>query len=322
MNVLLERFDLEFEPRLLYGCGVNIFDQNKSFNPAGIYACVCIDNNKIYIGSSETLRSRIKIGHINKLKRKKHDNVLIQRANDLYGEGSILWYLIEEVFDISKLIEREQFYMDLFQSYERNFGFNINKIAGKPPANNRSGIKYTEERKARFMAARRGHSNPFLVKDPQGVIHSFLDSIQDFAIKNDLLPAKLSLLLRGVAKQHKGWTLPETVIKEKEIFSLQSPDGKIFKFTNKMQFVKEHGLTEAGVLKVLDGTYSQCKGWALPGFQKPFREISDPEGNVHKIYSVKEFCEERNLNYKGICAVLQKNTKAHKGWTLKPEPKP
>ena len=39
--------------------------------------------------------------------------------------------VVLEYCEISKLTEREQYYLDLYKAYERNIGYNISKIAGK-----------------------------------------------------------------------------------------------------------------------------------------------------------------------------------------------
>jgi group I intron endonuclease len=70
------------------------------------------------------------------LKNNKHKNKHLQNAWNVYGEESFLFETLEIVENKKLIIEREQFYLDLYKPYNRNFGFNKAKIAG-----NTSGIK-------------------------------------------------------------------------------------------------------------------------------------------------------------------------------------
>ena len=102
---------------------------------SGIYKITCLANCKIYIGSAFCLSNRMST-HKYTLKNNKHKNKHLQNAWNVYGEESFLFETLEIVENKKLIIEREQFYLDLYKPYNRNFGFNKAKIAG-----NTSGIK-------------------------------------------------------------------------------------------------------------------------------------------------------------------------------------
>ncbi len=95
----------------------------------GIYKIICEANNKIYIGSSKDINRRIN-GHFKAL-RKNKAQILLQRSYNKYGEECFKIEILEyyDEFFLEQLKEREQYYIDLYKSYERDKGFNILPIA-------------------------------------------------------------------------------------------------------------------------------------------------------------------------------------------------
>ncbi len=95
----------------------------------GIYQIKAKHNNKVYIGSSNNLQYR-KSCHFSRLKRNVHHSPHLQSVYNKYGKENLEFSIIEELFDENDLISKEQYYLDLHQSYNRKFGYNICKIAG------------------------------------------------------------------------------------------------------------------------------------------------------------------------------------------------
>jgi hypothetical protein len=58
--------------------------------------------------------------------------------------------IIEEVTDISKLFEREQYWIDYYQSYKHDFGYNIDYKAGEVPRVIQREIEQKKKRKNKF----------------------------------------------------------------------------------------------------------------------------------------------------------------------------
>lgn len=81
----------------------------------GIYRIRNTYNNKCYYGSSKDITFRWKT-HISKLGRGTHENILLQRAWDKYGDNSFKFEVVEEC-DKLELLVKEQTYLDLLPDY-------------------------------------------------------------------------------------------------------------------------------------------------------------------------------------------------------------
>lgn len=93
----------------------------------GIYKIENIIDGKIYIGSSKNIELR---WHQHKycLYKNKHHSILLQRAWNKYGKENFEFSVVEECSEEDLLI-REQYYLDLYKSYDRNIGYNISITA-------------------------------------------------------------------------------------------------------------------------------------------------------------------------------------------------
>ena len=97
-------------------------------------AIYCIKNKlnqKLYIGSAVDVEHRWN-HHRFQLKHKVHHSRYLQRAWNKYGEENFEFGIFEEVEDKTKLIEREQYYLDQYQSYKAKLGYNIRDNAASP----------------------------------------------------------------------------------------------------------------------------------------------------------------------------------------------
>lgn len=84
---------------------------NKNYkNKIGIYCIKNVYNNKIYIGSSKSLYSRIK-AHYNKLKTNKHYNKHLQNSWNKHGEDNFKCFLLA-VCKQEELIMLEDIFID------------------------------------------------------------------------------------------------------------------------------------------------------------------------------------------------------------------
>ena len=118
---------------------------------AGIYRIINLINNKVYIGSAISFRKRWNT-HLYDLLNNKHHSILLQRAWDKNGENTFKFEIIEEIVDLTKLIEREQFWLDYYKSYDPEKGYNVGTIAGS-----RLGVKHSDETKKLFSSQRLGN---------------------------------------------------------------------------------------------------------------------------------------------------------------------
>lgn len=90
----------------------------------GIYGILNKTNGKIYIGGSKNLASR-KRGHCYDFLHGQHAAQDLQR-DILNNPAAFEFVLIETVSSPDVLLNREQFWMDFYKSYEPRFGYNTN----------------------------------------------------------------------------------------------------------------------------------------------------------------------------------------------------
>lgn len=113
-------------------------------NRSGIYQIKSEINGKIYVGSAINLKGR-KLNHFSYLKRGEHENRHLQRHVNKHGLN-VLKTSIIEFCPKEKLIEREQYYMDLLKPE-----FNMCPIAAS-----NLGLKHSEETKKRNSESQKG----------------------------------------------------------------------------------------------------------------------------------------------------------------------
>ena len=106
---------------------------------SGVYVITNTINNKVYIGSTISgFKKRIK-EHLYELIKNRHHSDHLQKAYNKYG-GDSFEFSVLEICDKEIIIEREQFYLDKYKSYQRKNGYNILE-----KAYNSQGYKHTEE---------------------------------------------------------------------------------------------------------------------------------------------------------------------------------
>lgn len=110
---------------------------------SGIYKIENVVESKLYIGSAKNIEKRKK-EHFNALKNNTHKNKHLQNAWNKYGENSFNFKIIENV-EPNQLIIREQHYIDQYNSFDRNLGYNI-----APKAGNTLGIIPSKETKEKI----------------------------------------------------------------------------------------------------------------------------------------------------------------------------
>lgn len=127
------------------------FNNTKIF-PAttGIYSITFKNSKskKTYIGSASQISDKQIISkgfnrrwkkHLILLNKKQHHSSALQNACNKYGISNIVFTILEEC-DSKKCIEREQYYINKFNSYQK--GYN-----GRPTANSNLGFKQSDRQK-------------------------------------------------------------------------------------------------------------------------------------------------------------------------------
>ena len=117
----------------------------------GIYEIVNLYDGKAtaYVGSTQGIKRRWR-RHAAALRRGTHHNTHLQRAWDRDGADAFGWSIIEEVVDASKLLEREQYWLNRYLENHTTC-YNIATTAG--PAG-----PVSEEAKRRMSEAAMGRT--------------------------------------------------------------------------------------------------------------------------------------------------------------------
>lgn len=98
----------------------------------GVYKITNIVNGKFYIGSAAGKYGFYRRFYLHKydLNKNQHGNSFLQKAYNKYGEDSFKFEILEIIEDKTKILEREQYYLDLLKPYNDKIGYNIAIIAG------------------------------------------------------------------------------------------------------------------------------------------------------------------------------------------------
>lgn len=101
-----------------------------------------------------------------------------------------------------------------------------------------------------------------MVQAPDGTIHT-VDNISRFAKSYDLSQSKLSMLINGKVRQHKGWTIPGSIIKQYP--HVISPSGVVYeiKVGEGKNFATLHNLEYTCLMGLLSGKQLSHKGWTI-----------------------------------------------------------
>ena len=139
----------------------------------GIYAIHNVANDKYYIGQAKDIHNRW-IQHRSRLKCGTHENCHLQSAYNLYGKDSFEYLVLEECLE-HQLNEKEQYYIEEYESYEN--GYNLDRGGAGCP-----GYKHTEEEIAKMR----------LIQNPKEVLQ---------------LDMNLNIVAEWVSCSHAGKTL-------------------------------------------------------------------------------------------------------------------
>jgi len=132
----------------------------------GIYLILNVSDGKAYVGSSRDAVRRLYI-HRRMLRRGEHHSPHLQRAFDKFGEAAFSFRIIERCNE-DRLLRREQIWMNMLQTSDSDFGYNVCPVAGtrrgvpQPMSVStkmralHSGRPKSAEHRARISASRKG----------------------------------------------------------------------------------------------------------------------------------------------------------------------
>jgi group I intron endonuclease len=93
----------------------------------GVYVIKNLINNKVYVGSAINFKNRW-YKHNNDFKNNKN-SIHLQNAWGKYGRDNFVFEIVRFVKNMSILTDIEQVYLDLYESYKRENGYNIRRVA-------------------------------------------------------------------------------------------------------------------------------------------------------------------------------------------------
>lgn len=121
----------------------------------GIYCIENLVNQKKYIGQSIHILRRWN-EHKNELNKNQHINQYLQNAWNKYGECNFLFSIIEKCEE-RDLDNKEIFYIGLFKSFDKDYGYNLNSGGS-------SGRYLTDDVRLRMSESKIGSLNSFYGK--------------------------------------------------------------------------------------------------------------------------------------------------------------
>jgi group I intron endonuclease len=167
-----------------------ILSENKQ--KSGIYRFTNKLNGNFYIGSSKDLRVRFYTYYKTNLLSRSLNNTIIAKALLKYGFYNFSIYILEYC-DVSVLLEREQYYLDLLKP-----SYNIAKIAGS-----NLGVSYSEEVKEKTRQSRLGKIHKEETKNLMSLAHSGMNNSMFGKLHTEQSKSLMSLAKIGKVHDNK-----------------------------------------------------------------------------------------------------------------------
>lgn len=235
-------------------------------NKSGIYIITNSINNKVYIGSAVNLHTRF-IGHKHQFNKNKH-NERFQNFVNKYG-SDVLSFCLIEYCDKERLIEREQYWIDYYQSYKSKLGYNISKNAGstlgcKMPESHKNACK--ERMKGTKLRLGKKWSKEEKIKIGERSKSFWADNPH----KREKMGKKISEIKKGVPqwidKPHPALGKPSP--RRKKVALIDKNNNILNVFSSTVEAAQKLNLDYAAISRVCNNKYknNQTKGYRFRWF--------------------------------------------------------
>lgn len=216
---------------------------------SGIYCIKNIATEKRYVGQSRNIAYRWS-KHVYDLNHNKHDNDYLQKAWNKYGKESFAFEVLEYC-SVDDLDEREIYYIDLYHTLDRDYGYNL-RSGGQNEGTHLSDYSrhklsqsvassYTDElRERRRRAALRQWSNPEIKAKISGT-----NSAQYVRILSEDTRRRIGEAQRGRISDRRNLT-PVKCIELNQVFQDATTASKTL------------NVDSGGILKVCRGERKKC----------------------------------------------------------------
>lgn len=240
-----------------------------------IYKIKCLANGKVYIGQSKNIDKRWK-EHRYELNRGIHHSIHLQRAWSKYGEDRFEFEIIETCSDQNTADERERYWIEEYDSTNKNKGFNLESGGNRFK-------KLSEETKRKIGRANKYHyhkKNKYILNSPEVIKRrsesntgkkrskEFRDKMSKIASqrtgeRNPFYGRKHTKEFRRMmSERFTGVTRRPP----KPIKAVNVNTGETMSFSSRKE-AEEHGFNRTGICNVLKGKWSNYKGYVfIEGF--------------------------------------------------------
>lgn len=241
----------------------------------GIYTIKNIINNKIYVGSSVNIKSRI-YKHQYLLRKNIHTNQALQALCNKYGINNFEFEVLEEC-DEEFILSQENYWCNMLSSYNNKYGYNILLIntftntlrhsdstkllmshIKKNDINNKERMKYALSCKKKPISIKEFDFNLNKV--------TFWNKISDAAKFYNINSSGIRMCCKGIILSYKDkyWKFScddEKFIKKSETKIIRIEDGKLYNTI--LEASLDLKIDSSNISHHLAGKIKKCKGYTF-----------------------------------------------------------
>ena len=152
---------------------------NPELGLSGIYKISSSKTGRFYIGSTNNFNKRF-LSHFEMIHNKNHHSRHLENHCNKHIDDTLRIEVVEIVLDVSKLIEREQYYLDTLNPFGQN-GFNINR-----KANSRLGTKMPDSFREKVSKRMLGNKHTLGHKLSEDHKNKIRDSVKKSCANRDM----------------------------------------------------------------------------------------------------------------------------------------